>query len=163
MMFNFKKGEIMKKIKTKSAGNNFKAIEIGKLAELKDYSYLHPKLKTEILGKLFLGEMLESTGVEISFQVVPPNTTIPFLHSHKNHEEIYLILNGKGEFQVDDDTFELEEGSVIRVAPEGKRTWKSSPDSSMTIIVIQSKVNSLENYCVEDGFRVEGEILVASS
>lgn len=149
----------MKKITVKSEGGNYSAIEIGALNELAEYAYLHPKLKQNIYGKLFVGELLKTTGIEISFQVLPAKTDIPFLHSHTQHEEVYVFLEGKGQFQVDNDLFEVQEGSVIRVAPNGKRTWRNVSDSKMILLVIQAKSDSLAKHYVEDGFGVAGEIL----
>lgn len=149
----------MKKAMIKSEGNNYSAIEIGKLQNLAEYSFPHPKLKQDILGKLFVGEILNSTGTEISFQVMPPNSDIPFLHCHTDHEEVYIFINGKGQFQVDNDLFDIQEGSIIRVAPKGKRTWRNSSDDIMILMVVQAKADTLENYNVLDGFGVSGEIL----
>jgi len=158
-MFNLKKGEKMKKIIIKSEGNNYSALEIGMFKDLAEYSFPHPKLKHDIHGKLFVGELLKSTGAEISFQVLPANTDIPFLHSHNEHEEIYIFVKGNGQFQVDDDLFDIQEGSIVRVAPKGKRTWRNNSDNSMILVVIQTKAETLDNYCVTDGFGVNGVIL----
>lgn len=158
-MFNFKMEKKMKKAMIKSEGNNYSAIEIGKLQDLAEYSFPHPKLKQDVRGKLFVGEILKSTGVEISFQIMPAKTDIPFLHSHTNHEEIYIFLKGKGKFQIDNDLFDVQEGSVVRIAPKGKRTWRNNSDDIMILIVIQAKTGTLEDYNVLDGFGVSGEIL----
>jgi len=158
-MFNLKKGEKMKKTTIKSEGINHLALEVGAFQDLTEYSYPHPKLKHDIQGKLFVGELLKSTGAEISFQVLPANTDIPFLHSHNEHEEIYIFIKGTGQFQVDDDLFDVQEGSIVRVAPKGKRTWRNNSDNSMILIVVQAKVETLDSYCVTDGFGAYGEIL----
>lgn len=42
---------------------------------------------------------------------------MPFFHSHKTNEENYIILSGVGKFQVNDDVFDIAEGSVVRVSP----------------------------------------------
>ena len=148
----------METLKISSEGKNFSALNLGSLDNLMDYSFLHPRLKTEIKGKVFVGELLKSTGAEISFNILQANTSIPFLHQHKNQEEIYIFLKGSGEFQVDEVIFEIQEGSVIRVAPEGKRSCRNSSNSQMIYLCIQTKLNSLDNYLVFDGFRTPGEI-----
>lgn len=48
------------------------------------------------------------------------NQEIGFLHTHKNHEELYFFLKGKGEFQVYGRSFPVVEGSVVRVTPGGR-------------------------------------------
>jgi mannose-6-phosphate isomerase-like protein (cupin superfamily) len=149
----------MKKAMIKSEGQNYSAIEIGKFQELAEYSFPHPKLKQDVQGKLFVGELLKSTGIEVSFQIMSANSDIPFLHSHKNHEEIYVFLKGNGQFQVDNILFDIQEGTIVRVTPKGKRTWRNNSDEIMILMVIQAKEGTLENYNVFDGFGVKGEIL----
>jgi mannose-6-phosphate isomerase-like protein (cupin superfamily) len=149
----------MKKPVIKSEGKNYSAIDIGNLDDLMNHSYMHPKMKKEVKGKVFVGEILKSTGVEISFQVLPPHTDIPFLHNHIKHEEIYIFMKGTGEFQVDDNLFDINEGTIVKISPQGKRTWRNSSDEPMIFMVIQSMVDSLDNYFVSDGQLSNGKIL----
>lgn len=149
----------MKNIKIKSEGINHTAIELGPIDQLMDYSYMHPKRHQEVKGKVFVGEILKSTAAEISFTVIPPKAEMPFMHQHKNHEEIYMFLKGSGQFQVDDSIFDVSEGSIIRVSPNGKRIYRNNSDSQMIFLCIQNQVGSLDNFQVEDGFLAEGEIL----
>ena len=148
----------MKNLIVTSEGINYSAIDLGDFDNLMDYSFLHPRLKSEVKGKVFIGEILKSTGTEISFQILTPNTDIPFLHQHKNHEEVYIIIKGAGQFQVDGNIFNIKEGSIIRVAPDGKRSCRNNSDNPMIYMCIQSRQNSLDNYVVFDGFRTRGEI-----
>ena len=148
----------MKNLVVTSEGTNYSAIDLGDFDNLMDYSFIHPRLKSEAKGKVFIGEILKSTGTEISFQILSPNTEIPFLHQHKNHEEVYIILKGTGQFQVDGNIFNIKEGSIIRVAPYGKRSCRNNSDNLMIYMCIQSQQNSLDNYVVFDGFRTRGEI-----
>ena len=62
---------------------------------------MHPKRKQEVKGKVFVGELLKTSGAEVSFTILPPHTDIPFIHQHKLHEEIYVFLKGAGQFHVD--------------------------------------------------------------
>ena len=149
----------MKNVKITSVGINHCAIELGIFDQLMDYSYMHPKRHQEVKGKIFIGEMIKSTGAEISFTIIPPKTEIPFIHQHKHHEEIYVFLKGCGQFQVDGSVFDVSEGSVIRISPIGKRTYRNNSEKPLIFLCIQCRAGSLENYVVEDGFRVEGDIL----
>ena len=129
----------------------YKAVNLGDLKDLGDYSYLHPLLKMEIQGKYFLSESVLFTGCEISFQIMMPHTEIPFLHVHNENEEIYIFLKGKGEFFIDNDVFEVKEGTVIRVSPEAKRSWRNNSGTELILMVIQAKKDSLNNFFVSDG------------
>ena len=130
----------MKTVKTTKEGKNFAAVNIGKLSEVKDY--VLPLGEIEIPGKVFVGQALQVTGSELSFQTLVPGQDSGFLHTHKTHEELYFILKGEGEYQVDGEVFPVSEGSIVRVAPEGKRALKNTGEGEMLMLCIQYKANS---------------------
>ena len=145
----------MKNIEQTTKGEGYVAINIGRLDKVGEYSLIHPKLKTEVFGKLFLKDVTEATGTEISFNTLPPHTEVPYFHRHTDNEETYIILKGSGNFQIEDDCFPVCEGSVIRVAPMLSRGMRNSSNEQMIYMVIQSKEHSLGNYSTEDGIRTE--------
>lgn len=145
----------MKEIEKILENKNYTAINIGTLDDVKSYSLIHPKLKTEIKGKLFLKNPTKATGTEISFTSIPPKSELNYFHMHYKDEETYIILKGFGFYQVDDDCFPIQEGSIIRVAPEGVRSLCNTSEEDMVYICIQAKENSLEEYTTEDGKRIE--------
>ena len=102
-------------------------------------------------------EALKATGTEFSFSVLPPHQETPFFHIHHADEEVYIILKGQGDFQVDDDCFMVTEGSVVRVAPQGKRGLHNSCEEPLVYICVQAKENSLEEYTGGDAEIVEAE------
>lgn len=104
---------------------------------MKNYTIKHLGPWTGIDGKLFLGEELQMTGAQVSVQKLKAGEDAPFLHSHKTHEEVYVILSGQGEYQVDGEVFPVEEGSVVRVSPVGVRALRNSGDSDMVMMCIQ--------------------------
>jgi len=130
----------MKTVETIKTGKNFTAVSVGKLNEIKDY--VLPMGDIEIPGKVFVGQALQATGSELSFQVLVPNQDSGFLHTHKTHEELYFVLKGEGEYQVDGEIFSVSEGSIIRVAPDGKRALKNTGKDEMLMLCIQYKANS---------------------
>lgn len=147
----------MKNIEKLSENTQYSAVNIGNLNDLMDYNLIHPVNKKLIEGKVFLKDQTHATGTEISFNLLPPKTEQPYFHKHRKNEETYIILKGAGFFQVDDDCFDIKEGSVIRVAPQGKRGIRNDSDETMIYMVIQSKENSLEEYTTDDGERVPFE------
>lgn len=144
----------MKTIEKLSENAHYNAVDLGNLNDLMQYSLVHPVSKKLIEGKVFLKEATHASGTEISFNSLPPQTEQPYFHIHRKNEETYIILKGSGFFQVDDDCFTIKEGSVIRVAPAGKRGIRNSSDEPMVYMVIQSRENSLEEYTTGDGERV---------
>ena len=145
----------MKKSDVISENRNYTAVNIGSLQDVAAYSMIHPKLKHVIKGKVFLKEPTKSTGTEISFTTIPPKSELGYFHIHFKDEETYIILKGSGFYQVDDDCFPIQEGSVIRVAPEGARSLCNTSDEPMVYLCIQSKQNSLEEHTTDDGKRVK--------
>ena len=101
-------------------------------------------------GKQFVKEATGATSCEISFGTLPSGASVPFFHSHKANEENYVILSGAGRFQVDDEVFDIAEGSVIRVAPGCDRNLRCTSAEPMHYLCIQAKANSLEGYTMTD-------------
>lgn len=97
-----------------------------------------------------LHEKLSLTGAEISINHLPVQTSVPFIYSHKNNEEIYGILKGKGKFVIDNEEVELSSGDWLKIAPSAKRQIFASEDSGITFVCIQVKENSLEAYTADD-------------
>ena len=140
----------MKQIQKLSEAENYSAINLGKLSDLKDYTLeLGPEIR--IPGKVFGGQNLGATGGEFSFQVFAPGQETGFLHTHRNHEELYFFLSGKGEFQVDGKVFPVEEGSVVRVAPEGKRSVRNNGSEPLVMLCVQYRGNTFTSYDAADG------------
>jgi uncharacterized cupin superfamily protein len=104
-------------------------------------------------GKVFLSQALGLTGAEMSFQTLVPGQDSGFLHTHKTHEEIYVIISGEGQYQVDGEIFPVSEGSIVRVSPDGKRALKNSGTSNLTMLCIQYKANAFteKDSPMEDG------------
>jgi quercetin dioxygenase-like cupin family protein len=144
----------MKAIENVSENKNYTAINIGILDKLPEYSFIHPKTNQEVRGKVFVNEATKSTGTEISFTTLPPKSEIGYFHFHNKDEETYIILKRAGYYQVDDNCFPIAKGSVIWVAPDGKRGLCNTSDEQMIYICIQSKENSLEEHTSDDGERV---------
>ncbi len=60
----------------------------------------------------------------------------------QTHDELYIILKGEGQYQVDGEIFPVSEGTIIRVAPDGKRALKNSGSENLTMLCIQYKANA---------------------
>lgn len=140
----------MKQIENIASADNFTAISVGKLSELGDYVLeLGPGVK--IPGKVFGGAAVQATGGEFSFQTFQPGTETGFLHTHKNHEELYFFLSGRGEFQVDGQVFPVGEGCVVRVAPAGVRSVRNNGDAPLVMLCVQYRGGTFTAEDAADG------------
>ena len=140
----------MKEIKTTADLANATAIDFGPLAEIKDYILaLGPDVK--IPGKVFGGSAVKAGGADFSLQVFAPGTEGGFYHTHKEHEELYFFLSGKGEYQVDGTNIPVKEGTVVRVSPAGKRAVRNTGTTPLTMLCIQYKAATPGSVNPSDG------------
>ena len=101
-------------------------------------------------GKQFVKDCIGTTGCEISFGTLNPGEAVPFFHSHKENEEVYIVLRGSGDFQVDDTAFPIAEGSIVRVATHCNRSLRCTSATIMLYLCIQVKEGSLEQCTMGD-------------
>jgi uncharacterized cupin superfamily protein len=145
----------MKQVETIKIGKNYAAVNVGKMNEIIEHE-LPMGPNVTIKGKVFVGQAVGATGSELSFQTLVPGQDSGFLHTHKTHEELYIILRGEGTYQVDGEQFPVGEGSVVRVSPEGKRALKNTGSENLTMLCIQYKANS---FTEADSPMTDGNIL----
>lgn len=140
----------MKQIETIATAENFSAVDLGKLNEVSEYVLeLGPEVK--IPGKVFGGAAVGATGGEFSFQVFQPGQETGFLHTHKSHEELYFFLSGNGKFQVDGKVFPVSEGSVVRVAPSGRRSVRNDGAMPLVMLCVQYRAATFTAEDAADG------------
>ena len=101
-------------------------------------------------ARVELHELLYMTGAEVSVNNRPAGAGVPFVHAHKQNEEIYGILEGKGKVVIDGETVELAAGDWVRIAPAAMRQFSAAADTAMGFICIQVKEHSLEGYTKDD-------------
>lgn len=138
--------KIMSDIKILNQGEKFAHASVGSLRAFE--------------GKQFVKGATGSTSCEISFGSLPTGASVPFFHSHKDNEENYIVLSGAGNFQVNDEVFDIAEGSVIRVATNCDRNIKCTSETPLVYICIQAKEGSLGGYSMTDGVITERENLL---
>ena len=70
-----------------------------------------------------------------SYQRIPPGYRFPYGHTHKEQEEVYVVVRGSGRMKLDDEIVELREWDAVRVPPGTWRGYEAGPDG-LEIIVI---------------------------
>lgn len=101
-------------------------------------------------SRIELHDKLGLTGAEVSINTLPTGANVPFIHSHKNNEEIYAILDGEGLVIIDGEKITIKTGDFLRISPSGKRQFFAAPDKGIKYICIQVKANSLTAYTQSD-------------
>lgn len=101
-------------------------------------------------ARVELHDALGLTGAEISINTLPAGAGVPFVHSHRENEEIYVILDGEGRAEIDGESVSLTAGDCVRISPCAKRQFFASNDRGIKYICIQVRANSLGGYTMTD-------------
>ncbi len=107
-------------------------------------------------GKVFAREALGLTGCEVSLHRMPAGTGMPFLHAHRQNEEVYLVVSGEGTFHLDGEETAVSEGDVLRVSPPVARGFRAGRQD-LCLVCIQAKEGSLEQATRDDGFLLDAK------
>jgi quercetin dioxygenase-like cupin family protein len=97
----------------------------------------------DVLGD-YPGEMrmltaeLGAEQIALTYRRMPQHTggKGSYGHSHKNQEELYLVISGKLQFKLGNEVVEAVGGTAVRVAPEVVRSvWNDEPEDAELVIV----------------------------
>ena len=116
-----------------------------------------PNAPVRMQGKLFLRNLLGSAGLEMSLNVVLPGQGMPFLHKHRQNEEVYVVVGGRGQFLVDGECIDVAEGSVLRLGPAAARAWRNNSNAPLYFLCLQYRADSVIQGGTLDGQKVEGK------
>ena len=76
---------------------------------------------------------LENSG--LTYQRVPPGYRFPYGHTHREQEEVYVVVGGSGRMKLGDEIVELEEWDAVRVPPGTWRGYEAGPQG-LEILVL---------------------------
>ncbi len=107
---------------------------------------------TKILQSFKNGQKARKIGV---YKISNYSQIFVYVLSHKENEEIYIVLDGKGLLFVDGVETEIKKGDCFRIDPKGQRCLKAAADSVLQYLCIQTKANSLEHFTMTDGVMSE--------
>ena len=143
-------------------GANFACFHAGPMAGWTQFRLGPPDVPMPARGKLFLRELLGSAGLEVSLNAVPPGKAIPFLHRHRENDEVYVVVGGRGQFLVDGRCIDVEEGSALRLGPAAARAWRNNSDAPLYFLCLQYRADSVIQGGTLDGQKVDGKPTWAS-
>ena len=83
----------------------------------------------------FARKHLDSRDLGVSHFRYAPNVRAGNGHSHREQEEVYVVVEGSGRIRLGDDVRELRMWDVIRVAPETVRAFEAGPEG-LTVIAV---------------------------
>jgi mannose-6-phosphate isomerase-like protein (cupin superfamily) len=73
-------------------------------------------------------EALDAEQTGLTYFRLRPGKRSPFVHRHRQAEEVYLVLAGTGRIKLDDEIFDVQRLDAIRVAPEVARAFEAGPE-----------------------------------
>lgn len=91
----------------------------------------------------FASGSLELEKSAMSYQRIAPGKRQPFGHSHKEQEEVYIVVSGSGRAKLDEEIIELEALDAVRVAPETMRGFEAGAEGLAYVVIGAPKKGSL--------------------
>jgi quercetin dioxygenase-like cupin family protein len=76
---------------------------------------------------------LEHSG--ISYQRIAPNYRVPFGHTHKTQEEIYVVISGSLRAKVEDEVIELKPLDALRVHKDTIRGFEGGSEGAEMLAI----------------------------
>jgi mannose-6-phosphate isomerase-like protein (cupin superfamily) len=112
-----------------------------------DYTIKRLDDVADVLGD-YPGEMrmmtsdLECEQVAFTYRRMPQHTggKGSYGHRHKTQEEIYFVMSGTLQFKLDDEVLDLEQGTVVRVAPETWRSVWNDAEQDAELVIVSKRV-----------------------
>ena len=71
-------------------------------------------------------------------------------HSHREQEELYLVVGGSGRMKLDDEIVELRPWDVVRVAPSTVRAFEGGPDGLELVAVGSDRPEGGDGVRIDD-------------
>ncbi len=113
----------------------FSVVHAGPFSTWHEHQLTHPKMGR--IPKQFLQEPLGTGAMELSVNWLPPGAGMPFTHAHHLNVELYIWLEGEGEFFLDGQIVEVKPGSIVRVATATARAWRNVGTVPAAFICLQ--------------------------
>ena len=89
------------------------------------------------------------TGFGVNAVVLPPSWVTP-RHTHERQEELYLVLDGEIEFDLDGSKHTLGPGGLVKVDPGRMRSLRNTSDTAEATYYC---VGGADGYVGRDGVR----------
>jgi mannose-6-phosphate isomerase-like protein (cupin superfamily) len=83
----------------------------------------------------FARKHLDSDHLGVSYFRYGPGVRSPLGHSHREQEEVYVVVSGSGRVRLDDEIVDVNRWDVLRVAPAVTRAFEAGPDGLEVVAV----------------------------
>jgi mannose-6-phosphate isomerase-like protein (cupin superfamily) len=86
---------------------------------------------------------LEQSG--LSYQRIPPGYRFPYGHTHRQQEEVYVVIRGGGRMKCDDEIIELRTWDAVRVPPGTWRGYEAGPDGLEILVIAAPSIDQRDD------------------
>jgi len=114
---------------------NLKEIEVGGTAEVE---------------ARFARKLLDSEHLGLSVFRYAPGYRSGTGHSHREQEELYVVVGGSGRMRLDEVVVELSPWDAVRVAPSTVRAFEGGPDGLELLAIGSDRPEGGDGVRVED-------------
>ena len=84
--------------------------------------------RTPGLEGRFARRHIDSEHLGVSYFRYAPGLRSPTAHSHREQEEVYVVINGSGRIRLDDEIHEVRQWDVVRLSPPTVRAIEAGAD-----------------------------------
>jgi quercetin dioxygenase-like cupin family protein len=98
----------------------------------------------------FARKDLGSEHLGVSYFRYGPGYRSPVGHRHREQEEAYVVVAGSGRARLDDETVDLRQWDVVRVAPQVVRAFEGGPDGLELIAIGSDRPEGGDGEMVSD-------------
>jgi quercetin dioxygenase-like cupin family protein len=120
-----------------------------KLANLKDLEDLAAERPIDLEAR-FARSHIDSEHLGVSYFRYGPGVRSPFGHRHREQEEAYIVIRGSGKLRLDDETIEIKQWDVVRVAPQVGRAFEAGDDGIELIAIGNDRPEGGDGEMIED-------------
>jgi mannose-6-phosphate isomerase-like protein (cupin superfamily) len=78
---------------------------------------------------------LEAELIGVTYQRVAPNFRIPWGHTHKTQEEVYVLVSGSGRMKLGDEIVELKPWDAVRIHKDTMRGFEAGPEGAEILAI----------------------------
>jgi mannose-6-phosphate isomerase-like protein (cupin superfamily) len=90
------------------------------------------------MGLIFERDLTPTTNLSAGFVILPPKQEQRKLSAHEGVEEIYLVLQGTGQFVLDNDVVDVEQGTAVYVSPGCRHRAVNTGDEEMRLFWVNT-------------------------
>jgi mannose-6-phosphate isomerase-like protein (cupin superfamily) len=86
---------------------------------------------------------LSAEAVSFSWRRMPPNSggRGSYGHRHPGQEEVYFVISGVVTFKVDDDVFEAEPQTAVRIGGDAFRSVHNDTDNEAQLLIFSPRLD----------------------